>query len=284
MAAGTGFADDKYDVFRPEFWSPRVSRFMKEKLYAASFFNDRSSELAGGDTLHIPHISDAFTASDIPVTSGDVTATDISETKTDLVVDQWKGAAYYITKFEEREIMKRPSIINEYAKAMGYRLGRKMEQDLLDNITQLDATAGNTTSSLVATNIETALGILTSNSVPRNECRMFLDPKVYWGDLMTIQKYYDASQFGKPSVPQGAHDLLYGIPVVLSPNTPYQGTGYTYGHQGGIIHRDAVSFAYSGPDFSTTKGEYLRKKIISDLIYGDKTVQSGWGVALLATS
>jgi len=28
---------------------------------------------------------------------------------------------------------------------------------------------------------------------------------------MMIAKYYDASQFGKPSVPQGAHDLIYGI-------------------------------------------------------------------------
>lgn len=164
-----------------ELWTSRVNRFLKEKLYAANFFLDYSDAVTDADTVHIPHISDTFRAAAIPVTSGALDATDISETKTDLVVDQWYGSAYFITKFEEREIMKRPNIASEYQKAMGYDLGRTLERDLLgelDGINNFPAKAGLTTTDLVATNIEYAMGILASNSVPKEECRIFLTPKV----------------------------------------------------------------------------------------------------------
>ncbi len=189
MTAGTGFSSNKYDPFRPEIWSPRINRFLMEKMYGAKIFQDRSDEIEGTDTLHIPHISDAFTASDIPTTSGEVTATDISETKTTLSIDKWKGASHYITKFEEREIMKRPNLIDEYSQAMGYRLGRSLESAILNELGSLSPTAGSTTTSLVATNIEAALGIINSNSVPMNECVFLFKSKIYTGNILTIQKY-----------------------------------------------------------------------------------------------
>lgn len=282
MAAGTGLGDDKYDVFRPEIWTPRVTRFLKEKLYAAPFFLDYSADAVGADTIHIPHISDVFAATDVPVTSGAVAGTDISETKTDLVVDKWKAAAYFITKFEEREIMRRPNIISEYQKAMGYKLGRQLEIDILTNLSSITPTAGLTTTDLVATNIETALGILASNSVPKEECRMFLEPKVYWGDLMSIQKYYDASQFGKSTVPKGAHDILYGVPVVLTSNVPKDSGDLGYANA--IIHNTAIVHARTGVDFVAKPSENLRRKIIADIIYGTKLMHAARGVKLLATS
>jgi len=285
MSAGTGFSDDKYDVFRPELWSPRITRFMEEKLYAAPFFLDYSGEANGADTIHIPHISDVFSAAAIPVTSGTITATDISETKSDLVVDRWYGTAFYITKFEEREIMKRPNIISDYQRAMGYRLGRELEIDLLASTSLLNtvpAQAGLTTTDLVASNIEYAMGILASNSIPKEECRFFFNPKVYWGDIMTIQKYYDASQFGRPSVPQGAHDLLYGVPVVLTPNVPKESGDL--GVCNSIVHPTFLAHARTGVDFTVGTAEDLRKKINADLIWGKKILQNKRCVRLLATS
>lgn len=286
MTAGTGFTDDKYDVFRPEKWTPRLNRFLKQKLYAANFFLDYSDIIEDTDTIHIPHISNAFRAAAIPVTSGAVDATDISETKTDLVLDQWYGSAYYITKFEKREMMKEKNVILQaYQQAMGYDLGRTLERDLLgelDGINNFPARAGLTTTDLVATNIEYAMGILASNSVPKEECRIFLTPKVYWGDLMAIQKYYDASQFGKPSVPAGAHDMLYGVPVVLTPNTPKESGDL--GECGAIIHPTAIVHARSGIDFAKKDSENLRDKIIADLSWGKKVMNSKRAVRLLATS
>jgi len=282
---GVGFDDDKYDVFRPELWTPRVTRFMKERLSAANFFLDYSAEGQNADTIHIPHISDVFSATAIPVTSGTVTAIAIDETKSDLVIDRWYGTAYYITKFEQREIMKRPNIIAEYQMAMGYRLARELERDLLASTSILNsvpARAGLTTTDLVATNIEYALSIHASNSTPKNECRFFISPKTYWNDIMAIQKYYDASQYGRASLPQGAHDILYGMPVTITPNVPKE-TG-DLGVCNSIVHPSFLAHARTGVDFVALPSESLRKKINSDLIWGKKILHSNRCVRVLATS
>jgi len=285
MAERAGLTDDKYDVFRPEIWTPRITRFMKQKFYAARFFIDYSADVANADTVHIPHISESSgdVVTDIPVTSGEVTAVPIIETKTDLTVDNWKGAAVYITKFEQREIMKRPNIINEYAKWLGFKAGRNAERAILNNILSLSSSSGDTHTDLYSTNIETAFGILSSNSVPKEDCRIFLNPKVYWNQVMGIQKYYDASQFGRPTVPYGAHDILYGVPVVLTPNVPLF-TGTSTAISNAIIHHDAIAFAMMGPDFVAKDSEHLRKKLITDVMYGDIILQATWGVKLHSTA
>lgn len=284
MAVRAGFDDNKYDPYRQELWTPRISRFMAQKFYAAQFFKDYSEDVEDGDVVHIPHLSESSgdVVSDIPVTSGEVTAIPIVETKTDLTVDAWKGGAVYITKFEHREIMKRPSVIDEYAKWLGYKCGRNVEIAILANLASLNASTGDTGTDLYSTNLESAFGILESNSVPKEDCRFFVKPKVYWGDLMTIQKYYDASQFGKPSVPQGAHDMLYGVPVVLTSNLPV--FGGTIGVVNSVVHKDAIAYAMMGPDFVAKESEHLRRKLIADVMYGDALVEKTWGVQLLSTN
>lgn len=49
---GTGFDADKYDPYRPELWTPRITRFLMEKLSAANFFLDYSAEVTDADTVH----------------------------------------------------------------------------------------------------------------------------------------------------------------------------------------------------------------------------------------
>lgn len=281
-----GFDDDKYDVFRQELWTPRITRFMKQKLYAARFFKDYSLDVVDGDVVHIPHLSDSSgtIAADIPVTSGEVTAIPIVETKTDLTVDAWKGGAVYITKFEMREIMKRPNVVDEYAQWLGYRCGRNAEIAILANLTSLTSSAGTTATDLYSTNLETAFGILESNSVPKEECRIFIKPKIYWNQLMAIQKYYDASQYGRATVPYGAHDMLYGVPIVMTSNVPNAYTTTAQGIANAIVHRDAIAFAMMGPDFVAKDSEHLRKKLIADVMYGDIILQKTWGVKLHSTS
>jgi len=237
---------------------------MRQRLYAARFFIDYSADVANADIVHIPHFSDSSgtVASDISVTNGQVTAVDIVDTETKLTVDAWKGAAVFMSKFEQREIMKRPNVINEYAKWLGYRCARNAEIAILANLTSLDATAGQTNTDIYSTNIESAFGILESNSVPKEECRFFIRPKVYWGQIMNIQKYYDASMFGKATLPFGVHDMLYGVPVTLTSNVPAYDS--TSGVTNALVHHDAIA--------------------IADVMYGDTILQPTWGVQLLSTS
>jgi len=266
-----------YNSFRPELWTPRVTRFFREKLYAANFFRDYSSDVMNADVVHIPHFEDTTTVeTSIATTNGAVTGVTMNDTKTDLTVDTWEGAAVYITKFEEREIMKRPNVIDEYASYLGYRCGKNAETAILANLTSLSSSTGDSAHTIYSTNIEQAFGILESYSVPREECRIFIKPKIYWRQIMSIQKYYDASQFGRATLPFGVHDQLYGVNVTftncLTPNGLDAGTV--------IVHPGAVAFAMYGPDLTVTKGEDLRKKVIADVMYGDVILQRKWGVQI----
>jgi hypothetical protein len=289
MAVGAGFDSNKYDFLRPELWTPRVSRFFRSKMYAANFFKDYSSDVMNADVVHIPKFMDTGTnpASDIPQTSGDVTAVSMAESTTALTVNRWKGAAVYITKFEQREIMKRPAVIDEYASYLGYKCAQKVEAALLARISNTTCALGLTTSvgssalAIFSTQIEQAFGILDSNSVPKEECRIFMSPKIYWKDLMSIQKYYDASQFGRATLPFGVHDMLYGVPVTLTNNMLTQSKGATYS---AIVHPGAVAFAMYGPDFVAKDSEHLRKKLVADVMYGDAILQPTWGVRLKSSA
>jgi hypothetical protein len=270
-------------------WSPRVNRFFRAKLAAAPFFSDYSDEVAGGgDTVRIPHISDSFSASDINTTSGEVSATNVDDTKTDLSIDKWKGTSIYLTDFQKAQIADKYRIKDEYASTMGYTLARTFDSALLDEAADnLTYSVGDTGTDLVATNIERAFSILGTENVPKEDAVMFVHPTTYWGDIMNIQKYYDASQFGKPSVPQGAHDLLYGVPVVITSQVPTADGG---GYNNMLIHRNAVVYALgnlqgpgsAGARIQEKTAEDLRVKVIADIMYGVKILNSKSGVKMQA--
>lgn len=286
-------ATQTFTAFTPEIWSPRINFFFKTRLVAAPWFEDYSSDVSsGGDIIHIPNISDGFSTSDVAVTNGTVTKTNLSDTNTNLTVSNWKAVAYDLTDFQFAQIMKSFNVRNAYGMAMGHSLAKKFDLDLLAEGANISPTVGTTGTSLVATNIETAFGILASNSIPKEDVVFFVDPKVYWNDIMSIQKYYDASQFGKPSVPQGAHDLLYGVPVILTNQLPSAvGTGVI----NLLVHRRAFVYAHAAlPNMSAEEGvklriqekpsESLKVQFIGDMAYGMVTLNAKAGVKVLSAN
>ena len=107
---------------------------------------------------------------------------------------------------------------------------------------------------------------------------------------MKIQKYYDASQFGKPTVPQGAHDLLYGVPLVITSQVPAGTAGTEGGHRNLLVHREAFVYAFQSLGgrggvpvrIQEKESEHLRVKIIGDIIYGTKTLRPEAGVRIIS--
>jgi|TARA_R100001530_G_scaffold127734_1_gene97066 hypothetical protein len=282
-------ATQTFTAFTPEVWSPRINFFFKTKLTAAPFFADYSDDVSdGGDIIHIPNVADSFTSiTDIAVTTGTVTATNLSDTNTNLTVNKWKGVAYDLTDFQFAQVMKSFNIRNSYAVAMSHSLARQFDTDLLAEIDNITPSVGATGTALLATSVEKAFGILESNSIPKDECVLFIEPKVYWNNLMNITKYSQASLFGKPVIPKGAHDLFYGVPVVVTPQVPAAaGSGYT----NAIVHRRAFVYAYAalpgggkGVRLSEKPSEDLKVKIHADLAYGVKTLNATAGVKILAS-
>lgn len=282
-----------FTAFTPEVWSPRINFFFRARLAAAPFFDDYSSDVAnGGDTVHIPAVTAGFTVSNISTTNGAVTSTNISDTNTNLSVDTWKGVAYDLTDFQMAQIQKSYNIKNAYAQAMGYQLAQTFDTAILAKGASVTAGVGNSGTDLLATSIEKAFGILESNSIPKEECVLFLHPKAYWNELMSIQKYYDASQFGKPSVPQGAHDMLYGVPVVITSQVPTGTAGTEGGHRNLLVHKSAIVFALGrlpgavqgGVRIQEKPSEDLKVRFIGDIIYGVGILNAAAGVRIISNN
>jgi len=283
-------ATQTFKIFTPTIWSPRINYWLRKKLEAAKFFSDYSDEVAGGgDTINIPSIGDGFSASTISVTTGSITGANISDTKSALSVNTWVGNALVISDFQKAQVQKNYRLQEEYMQAQAYALAKNLDSAIIRLAASTTiTTVGNSSTALLATTIEKAISILTSRGVPTNECAFFLHPKTYWKRVMNVSKFYDASQFGKPTLPTGVIDYLYGIPVVVTG----QITTTTYAGDDGLqaanarrnllAHKTAFAYAIGnipGQQFidgirltearnSSSTGADLATKVMADVAYG----------------
>jgi hypothetical protein len=175
--------------------------------------------------------------------------------------------------------------------AQAYALAKKLDLDIYKLAASTTiTTVGNTSTALLATTIEKAMAILSSRSVPLNECNFLMHPKTYYRRIFGIAKFYDASQFGKPTLPTGVIDYLYGIPVrvsevVTTTTLAAEGGASTVaggGYRNLLLHKSAFAFAIGnipGQNFSngirlterensSSTGADLATKIIADVAYG----------------
>lgn len=288
-----------FAVFTPTVWSPRIYFFLKNKMIAKGVFDDFSDEvISGGDVINIPYISDGFSATAIQTTNGQLTGTNISDTKSALSVNTWVGNALVISDFQMAQVAKSYRLKEGYMEAMGYALAKKLDVDIIRLAANSGiTTVGNSSTALLATTIERAMSILSSRSVPLNECNFIMHPKTYYRRIFNVQKYYDASQFGKVSVPQGVVDYLYGVPVVVT----QQITTATYAaeplsaanaYRNLLAHKTAFAFAIGNiPGANTINGVRLSEgrangtdlatKITADIAYGVKLVNSSRVIKIL---
>jgi hypothetical protein len=280
-----------FSAFTPKIWSPRVYMFFKAKLAAAPFFQDYSSDVdAGGNTVAIPKVAASFSAGDVTTTGGVIASTNVNDTNTILTLNQWKAVAYDISDYQYAQLTKSWNVKNGYAQAMGYALAKTFDTALLANGSSVTPVVGDSSKYLLSTSLEKAFGILESNSVPKEDCVFFVHPKTYWNTIMAISKYYDASQFGKPSVPQGAHDMLYGVPVVITSQIPLGTDGTEGGYRNLLVHKSAIVYAMNmmpgadstGIRLQEKETSDLKKRIIADINYGTAVLNALAGVRVIS--
>jgi len=280
-------AGSNFQVFEPTLWSPRVTEFFKDRLVLGRILLNVSDEVTeGGDTVVLPKIADVYsTASTIVQTTGVITPIKVDDTSTRLAIDTWIGKSVQFTDFQVAQIARQYNLRMHYAQSMAYGVARSFDSGLSTTLKQgLSRSVGISTDSLVATRIEKAFAILESNSVPRDQLSLVLHPTTYYRDLFNIAKYYDASQFGARTLPDGSIDMLYGVPLYRTANL-----GTTASAQAGyIIHPEAAVYAIgnlpggslSGVRISERQGENLRTIVIADLMYGKKILRSDAGIII----
>jgi len=282
-------ATQTFAIFTPTIWSPKINMWLKKKLVAATRFADYSDEVTGGgDTINIPSIADGFSATAITVTTGSVTGTNISDTKSALSVNTWVGNALIITDFQKSQVSRNYRLQEEYMQAQAYALAKNLDSAIIRlGASSAITSVGNSATALLATTIEKAMSTLAERSVPLNECTFLMRPATYYRRIFGTAKFYDASQFGKPTLPTGVIDYLYGVPVV----TTEQITTCTYagdptsagnGYRNLLAHKSAFAYAIGNipgqnridgirlteRENSSSTGADLATKVIADVAYG----------------
>src|SRR3990167_2653980 len=281
--AGIGGTAQTYLVFRPDVWQPKVDLVFKTKLTAGVFFADFSDGATeGGKSLIIPHDAE-YTPAAITTTTGDVTANLVTDTRSILDINTWQGVARVFADYQAAQVARQYRLKEMYGESMAHGLAKKFETDLfgLATAANISRVVNASTAGVKSSDLESAIGILESYNVPREESMFFFKPKAYFGDVLAVQKLYDASQFGKPSAISGSHDQVYGVPVslvnyLLAPNASIEGGG----SRTLLMHRRSWAYAFgnlpggspSGVRLQEKNSENLRVTVVGDIMYGVKKV------------
>ena len=266
---GTG---SHLDVFIPELWADGVYRYFEKNLVFKPFFDDYSSLVAGrGDVLHIPSVQEVASA-DKSANAG-VAYSVNTETDIDLSIDQHKYAAKL---FEDiAMIQSNEQLFDKYAQSMAYALAKAVDtkiEALLQTLGTTQALAAD--NSMSNADVETAIGTLLSNDIPKEECAFFVNPLIY-ADLLNSKAFVTNNSgagvgFGNdnPVMRTGEVGMLFGIPVFTSSLIPTTtSTGIEAGY---LVHKSAIAVAVQ-QDIrvqSEYSVDYLGTKVVADIIYG----------------
>lgn len=293
-----------YYPFRPDVWSLDVDRFFYIKLALAPFFWDLSSQVsAGGKTIVIPKTAEAFVPFSITTTTGVVTDNVISDTVVRLDVDKWYAVSRLISDWQKAQILSGYGSLAFYQEDMAYALAKQLDESLMTtgDGSSTGLQTGTSTSEIGSSGIENALRIMESYSIPRSELHFFLHPTPYWKGVLSRQKYYDASQFGKATLPYGINDMLFGVPVTLTTNVQRDQTstgrstaagGRKSGFQNFLLHPRSLAYAIGALDGAKNKGVRvqfkstpdLNMRVVADIAYGTKSVSTTRAVRIKSTT
>jgi hypothetical protein len=266
------------DVFIPELWSDGIYRYFEKSLVFKPFFDDYSSLVQGkSDVLHIPTIQEVATSR--KTENAGVAYSVNTETEIQLQVDQHMYAAKL---FEDiAMIQSNEQLFDKYAQSMAYALAKAVDTEIESKLQSLGTTqdlAAN--NSMSNADVETALGTLMSNDIPKEECAFFVNPLIF-ADLLNSRAFVAAGSsagigFGaeNDAMRTGEVGLLFGIPVFQSsliPTTSSDGIEVGY-----LVHKSAIAVAVQ-QDIrvqSEYSVDYLGTKVVADIIYGTAVTTS----------
>lgn len=287
----------------PLIWGERINDFFKLKLMIASFFVDRSSELAeGGSALYTPNLTEM--SANAKSNAQAVTLNQPTETKITLTVDQWFEVSFAIEDREAAQVKHSYYIQEKYATNAGYTMAKKLEVALASLFSGFSTVVGSSTTNIADSDIRAAISALESVGIDPydGDTAFFFSPAVFWKQLQAIDRFALAvnSPINDPTAKKPA-DTLYGIPVYRSNNIQY--VSGTTGRYNALANKDALHFATSplgtGGSMAGNGGrmmtgkygvrvqsnyipEYLSTLTTADLLYGVVENRDNAGVQILS--
>ena len=259
--------------FIPEMWSDGILDYAERQFQLRNQVTDLSSMVsAGGDTIHVPKVTEETAAS---LSSGSaVTYGANTDGKVDLAVDQHAYEAKRIGDIVK--VQESADLFGMYAKSMGYSIAKFIENYIAVTVLQgqtgndVTLSADNTfTTALLRSGLQKFLD--AGHSYTDGEAFLYCSPASYMSAL-SLQDFYDASRRGDGVGPvaSGAVGLVYGVPTFVS--TDWDDDGGTGDETATLFKKEAVYFAMQmNPRVQSAYDiDYLSTSIVADVIFGAK--------------
>lgn len=275
MALGSNHFDTTDSAMLiPAVWTSKVNDVFRANLYAASFFEDWSGEVAdGGNIIYMPNITQLSATSKSAAT--EVTLSDNIDSKVTLTINQHYHCAFIIEDAVGSKFKTSYKAQSLYAENAAYAVASALEDALLNLCRGFSQTVGTSAAHLADSNIRRAIEYLDTANVPETDRAFFFHPHVIWGTLQGIDRYSVVTNTGGADpILKGQVRKLYGIPVISTSRL-----GVYLGHRDGMLaHKSALAFAcanpsgMAGPNHVRLQTGYILQHlgtlVVADLLYG----------------
>ena len=256
--------------FIPEMWSDALLDYAERMFRLRNQVSDFSGMLAGGgDTLHIPKVTEETAAAKSADTA--VTYSANTDGKIDLSVDQHHYEAKRIEDIVK--VQESADLFNMYARSMGYAIAKKVENylavDVIQSATGNDTALG-TDNQLTAALLRSGLVKLldAGHDYTDGNSWLYASPEVY-SYLLGLDEFVHFDKRGdEAGQVSGKVGDVYGMPVHVS--TDWDDDGGTGDETASIFKREAIYFAMQmSPRVQSAYDiDYLATSVVADVLFG----------------
>lgn len=269
-------ADLQYTL--PTILADYINRGTFPKAVAANFFTDLSYlTTQGGRVITVPQIyTNQFTVSTQSVQGAEITTQGPAQAANTLTLNTHKYIATIIGDADLVQIATKYQLLEVYADEMAKLLVRGLEDAIFALIASLTTNVvGTNTTNVTDQNIRDAISALDSADydITNGESAFFFHPKVFWGQLGSITKYYSnnisqfnylrTGNFGPFDASRGLKGVLYDIPVFTSSRLPDSATIA----QGLLANKMAFGFAIQNPGTGADDTRVVGNRVRTQMEY-----------------
>ena len=265
--------------FIPELWREAILDYAERSYRIRNQVTNVSDLASGGDTIHVPRVSEETAAAKSADTA--VTYSANTDGEASISINQH---AYEAKRIEDIvRVQSSYDLFSLYAKSMGYGLAKKVENylavDIIQAATANDVTlsSDNTfTTALVRSGLQKLLDIGVDYT--DGETFMYASPAGYMS-LMSLGDFTDYQERGPeasgvgPNI-SGQLGRIYGMPVFTS--TDWDDDGGTGDETASIFTKDSVLFAMQMEP--RVQSEYdidhLATSVVADVLFGASLTQA----------
>lgn len=314
MALGTNHViNERADVFIPEIWSDEVIASFKSNLVLAARVTMFDHTGKKGDTIHVPNFTRSLPSQKALNTQSQVTLISSTETQTNVSINQHWEYSVLIEDIVAKQALD--SYRMAYTDDAGHALAKLIDRYLFNTAMAWQGGTsptfesdndyadsdfgggaviggdGSTTfnggndnaSDITDVGIRQMILTLDDVDVPQSE-RTLVIPPVAKKDMLGIARYTEQAFVGEAgggnSIRNGMVGDVYGIPVFVSTDCPYDRGGSQDARMGCMFHRSAMVLAMQQNVRTQVqyKQEYLSELFTADTIFGAAELRDDAGI------